>query len=115
MRSFAAVGATPLATLGGAPGKTLFSPQIKTTATSAVFEEVGANGLKREGGPIPPSRNPSTLVLGRTIDLIIPAGGTGCKPSGLKPVPRTLSSRQGTRILGFANRDGYGCVLGPSL
>ena len=40
------VGATPLATLGDAPGKTSFSPEIKTTATSAVVEEVGANGLE---------------------------------------------------------------------
>ena len=40
------VGATPLATLGGAPGKTSFSPQIKTTAISAVIEQVGANGLE---------------------------------------------------------------------
>ena len=34
----------------------------------------------------------------RTIDLIIPVGGTGCEPSGQKPLP--LSSR----IPDFANR-----------
>jgi hypothetical protein len=75
------MGATPSALLRGCSGyDSLYSPKIKATSTIEVAISVGANGLKRKGGSIPPSRNPSTLVLGRTIDLIIPARGTDVNP-----------------------------------
>ena len=73
------VGATPLATLGGAPGLTLFSPQIKTTATSAAVEQVGANGLEpstlsspqgaRDVNPVVqnPYRGPRGSLISRTM------------------------------------------------
>ena len=47
---------------------------------------MGANGLKREGCSTPPSRNPSTLVLGRTIDLIIPVRGTDVNRAAKNPI-----------------------------